>query len=1120
VNRARGHRAAKRRRVIAGGSLFALVAIVAVAGLIFSGVTQAAPSDPTTVGADTVSSIALNGNPGTTITVAPGTDVSISANWSDAGNGSCPDCIDYLDVGFPGHAAPAGCLENDVIDAGTTQSGSGSADLGDAPSTPGTYDIVAKYDEEYTCGELWDLGAGGVVIAEITVLGPPSAAISSPADGQTFGIGQSVATSFSCSEAVGGPGISSCVDGSGGTSPGALDTSKAGSFEYTVTATSSDGQVGMASIHYTVAGPPTATISSPADGQTYNLGQNVATSFSCLDSVDGPGLSGCVDSNGSSGPAGALVTSAAGTFAYSVTATSKDGQSSTVTIHYTVLGSPSAAITSPADGQTFNVGASVPTGFSCVDALGAPGIASCVDSNGSSGPAGALVTSSAGTFAYVVTATSSDGQTATATIHYTVVGPPTATIGSPVTGQTYNLGQHVATSFSCQDSAGAPGISSCVDSNASTSPGALVTSAAGTFAYSATATSTDGQTTTSTIHYTVLGPPSATIGSPADGQTYNIGAIVPTSFSCSDAAGAPGISSCVDSNGSTSPGALVTSSAGTFAYSVTATSSDGQTATATIHYTVLGPPTATIGSPVTGQTYNLGQHVATSFSCQDSTNAPGIASCVDSNGGTSPAGALNTSQAGTFAYVVTATSTDGQTGTATINYTVLGPPAAVIGSPADAQTYNLGASVATSFSCSDAAGAPGISSCVDSNGSVSPGALVTSSAGTFAYSVTATSSDGQTTTSTIHYTVLGLPSATISSPADGQTFDVGASVATSFSCADAPGGPGIASCVDSNGSTSPGAPDTSKAGTFAYTVTATSTDGQSSTSTIHYTVVDPPSATIASPGDGLTYTVGQQVATSFSCTDAVNAPGIASCVDSNGSPSPAGALNTSQAGTFTYVVTAKSGDGQTTTTTIHYTVAPLAPSLIVPLPFAVLGTSTDVTPVSGTVTVKLPGSSTFTTLSSTANIPVGSTIDALSGTVSLTVTLPDGSSQTGQFYNGVFVFTQTAGGTVIATLTGASFTDCPPPTHGVRADAHAASGKKKPTTVIRQLWGNGHGKYTTKGRYGSASVSGTIWVTEDLCDGTLIKAIKDNVIVVSFAHPHIKHNVRQGQSFFIPAPGY
>ena len=449
------------------------------------------------------------------------------------------------------------------------------------------------------------------------------------------------------------------------------------------------------------------------------------------------------------------------------------------------------------------------------------------------------MTTTAGTFAYTVTATSSDGQTATATIHYTVAGAPTATISSPADGQTYNLGQSVATSFSCADPTG-PGIASCVDSNGSTSPGSLVTTTAGTFAYTVTATSKDGQTGTATIHYTVAGTPTATISSPADGQTYGVGQSVATSFSCQDATGGPGIATCLDSNGSTSPGSLVTTATGTFAYTVTATSSDGQTGTATIHYTVAGTPTATISSPADAQTYNLGQSVATSFSCADPTG-PGIATCVDSNGSTSP-GSLVTTTAGTFAYTVTATSGDGQTATATIHYTVAGAPTATISSPADGQTYSVGQSVATSFSCQDATGGPGIATCVDSNGSTSPGSLSTSATGTFAYTVTATSSDGQTGTATIHYTVAGAPTATISSPADGQTYSVGQSVATSFSCADPTDG--IASCVASNSSTSPGTLSTSATGTFAYTVTATSSDGQATTATIHYTVAGAPTATI------------------------------------------------------------------------------------------------------------------------------------------------------------------------------------------------------------------------------------------------------------------------------------
>jgi hypothetical protein len=39
--------------------------------------------------------------------------------------------------------------------------------------------------------------------------------------------------------------------------------------------------------------------------------------------------------------------------------------------------------------------------------------------------------------------------------------------------------------------------------------------------------------------------------------------------------------------------------------------------------------------------------------------------------------------------------------------------------------------------------------------------------------------------------------------------------------------------------------------------------------------------------------------------------------------------------------------------------------------------------------------------------------------------------------------------------------------------------------VLGKLWGNGKGKFRTTGKYSSATVRGTIWLTQDECDGTL-----------------------------------
>lgn len=83
--------------------------------------------------------------------------------------------------------------------------------------------------------------------------------------------------------------------------------------------------------------PPTATVTSPAPGARFALGQRVPTVFSCADGAYGPGIASCTDGSAAAPAGGVLNTSKVGAQTYTVTAKSKDGLTGTVSIAYTVF---------------------------------------------------------------------------------------------------------------------------------------------------------------------------------------------------------------------------------------------------------------------------------------------------------------------------------------------------------------------------------------------------------------------------------------------------------------------------------------------------------------------------------------------------------------------------------------------------------------------------------------------------------------------------------------------------------------------------------------------------------------------------------------------------------------
>ena len=153
------------------------------------------------------------------------------------------------------------------------------------------------------------------------------------------------------------------------------------------------------------------------------------------------------------------------------------------------------------------------------------------------------------------------------------------------------------------------------------------------------------------------------------------------------------------------------------------------------------------------------------------------------------------------------------------------------------------------------------------------------------------------------------------------------------------------------------------------------------------------------------------------------------------------------------------------------------------------------------VNVKLPGASDSVPLEQGASVPVGSVVDARHGEVTVnTAPREDGAKQWATFSGASFQVLQSKTGQVTTDirLRGGSFASCGRSSPGSSIFGRVFASRNSGSRKVRSLWGHGKGHFRTSGRNGAATVRGTIWLTQDRCDGTLVRVRRGLVGVRDF----------------------
>ena len=753
-----------------------------------------------------------------------------------------------------------------------------------------------------------------------------------------------------------------------------------GIYTYTVTATDAAGNVGSASVTYTIDNvKPVVTISAPLNGGYYNTADVPVGAYSVVDT-----LSYTVVQSG-------WVSSPDGIYTYTVTATDAAGNVGSASVTYTIDNvKPVVTISAPLNGGYYNT-ADVPVGaYSVVDTLSYTVVQS------------GWVSSPDGIYTYTVTATDAAGNVGSASVTYTIDNvKPVVTISAPLNGGYYNTADVPVGAYSVVDTLSYTVVQS-----------GWVSSPDGIYTYTVTATDAAGNVGSASVTYTIDNvKPVVTISAPLNGGYYNTADVPVGAYSVVDT-----LSYTVVQSG------WVSSPDGIYTYTVTATDAAGNVGSASVTYTIDNvKPVVTISAPLNGGYYNTADVPVGAYSVVDTLSY----TVVQSGWVSSPDGI--------YTYTVTATDAAGNVGSASVTYTIDNvKPVVTISAPLNGGYYNTADVPVGAYSVVDT-----LSYTVVQSGWVS------SPDGIYTYTVTATDAAGNVGSASVTYTIDNVkPVVTISAPLNGGYYNTADVPVGAYSVVDT-----LSYTVVQSGWVS--SPD----GIYTYTVTATDAAGNVGSASVTYTIDNvKPVVTISAPLNGGYYNTADVPVGAYSVVDTLSY----TVVQSGWVSSPDGI--------YTYTVTATDAAGNVGSASVTYTIDNVKP----------------------VVTISAPLNGGYY---NTADVPVGaySVVDTLSYTVvqSGWVSSPDG------IYTYTVTATDAAGNvgsasvtytidnvkpvvTITAPLNGGIYN-----TADVPAGAYTVSDSLS-YTVVTSGWESSPGTYTytvtatdAAGNVGSASVTYT-----------------------------------------------